>query len=251
MRKIQQYVVLAVLIAAMPCVVSAAENTIDREKLRLAADVTSLLRAAHAAMSDYQDLINDEQRADKGLTGAVVADATRTNYEKATGRHLEKKDSTSEFGFAQNALMQAIHDVMGSAQPVINASGKGFKGFTPAMFVRQVAEHFNVATRGRMVLKLTAPKKYIRNPLNTPDEWEDRMIETEFRSASHRQGRPVAEETIHDGKKSVRYMLPEYYTQACLGCHGEPRGEPDITGTPREGGKLGELGGAISIVIYK
>jgi general secretion pathway protein A len=42
-------------------------------------------------------------------------------------------------------------------------------------------------------------------------------------------------------------MLPLYYNKACLDCHGEPKGQRDITGYPREGGKEGELGGAISV----
>lgn len=251
MRIKQHSILFAILLVTLPNFVSAAENTIDKEKLRLAADLTALLRAAHLTLSDFQDLINDPQRGDKGLSGAVVADATRVNYEKATGRHLEKKGDTSEQGVAQSALMTAIQEVMTPVQSQINESGKGFKGFTPAMFARQVAERFNTMMHGRMVLKITAPKQYLRNPLNMPDEWENKMIETELRAANRRQGRPVAEEAAHDGKQAVRFLLPEYYTQACLACHGEPRGEPDITGTPREGGKLGELGGAISIVIYK
>ena len=36
----------------------------------------------------------------------------------------------------------------------------------------------------------------------------------------------------------------------CLNCHGDPKGELDITGGKKEGGQLGELGGAISVVIY-
>ncbi len=45
-------------------------------------------------------------------------------------------------------------------------------------------------------------------------------------------------------------MVPEYYKQSCLACHGEPKGKRDITGGRKEGGKLGELGGAISVVIF-
>jgi general secretion pathway protein A len=53
---------------------------------------------------------------------------------------------------------------------------------------------------------------------------------------------------IQEGN-SVRVMLPLFYEKACLSCHGEPKGERDISGYPREGGKLGELGGAISVKI--
>ena len=45
-------------------------------------------------------------------------------------------------------------------------------------------------------------------------------------------------------------LVPEYYGAACLSCHGEPKGEIDITGYPKEGAKLGDLGGVISIAIF-
>ncbi|MZG53965.1 MAG: DUF3365 domain-containing protein [Nitrospinae bacterium] len=54
----------------------------------------------------------------------------------------------------------------------------------------------------------------------------------------------------HKGKDAFRLILPEYYKQACLNCHGEPKGSKDITGGKKEGSKLGELGGAISFAIY-
>ena len=54
-----------------------------------------------------------------------------------------------------------------------------------------------------------------------------------------------------DGRPAFRMLLPEYYTDSCLTCHGEPKGEIDVTGYPKEGGKTGDLGGAISIVLFK
>ena len=37
--------------------------------------------------------------------------------------------------------------------------------------------------------------------------------------------------------------------EACLQCHGEPAGELDVTGTRKEGWKMGDIGGAISIIM--
>ena len=45
--------------------------------------------------------------------------------------------------------------------------------------------------------------------------------------------------------------MPEYYTAGCLSCHGEPKGEMDITGYPKEGGKLDDLGGVISVTLFR
>jgi hypothetical protein len=37
--------------------------------------------------------------------------------------------------------------------------------------------------------------------------------------------------------------------QSCLSCHGEPRGDRDITGGKKEGQKEGDLAGALSWTI--
>jgi len=53
------------------------------------------------------------------------------------------------------------------------------------------------------------------------------------------------------GREAFRVLMPEYYGQGCLACHGEPVGELDVTGYPKEGGKLGDLGGVISVTLYR
>ena len=53
------------------------------------------------------------------------------------------------------------------------------------------------------------------------------------------------------GRDAFRVLVPEYYGAGCLRCHGEPKGEIDVTGYPKEGGKLGDLAGAISITLYR
>jgi hypothetical protein len=45
-------------------------------------------------------------------------------------------------------------------------------------------------------------------------------------------------------------MVPEYYAKSCLSCHGQPKGEVDITGYPKEGASEGDLGGIISITLF-
>jgi hypothetical protein len=45
--------------------------------------------------------------------------------------------------------------------------------------------------------------------------------------------------------------MPEYYAASCLSCHGSPTGEIDITGYPKEGAQVGDLGAVISITLYK
>ena len=42
-------------------------------------------------------------------------------------------------------------------------------------------------------------------------------------------------------------MASLYYAAACLTCHGEPKGDLDISGYPKEGHREGDLAGAITV----
>jgi len=211
----------------------------------VAEEMTTLFRAARAVISANQANINDASKGDKGLSGDFVTAKAKENFHKATGHKLD--DSTD----AAKTMLAAIHSTMNQAQPLINEKGKGFKGFLPAIFAKQVADTFTKKMNGNMRIKLTAPKKYVRNRANRPDKWENSIINGKFMNASYENGKPFSEVAKHKGKDAYRYILPEYYKQSCLNCHGGPKGEKDITGGKKEGGKLGELGGAISFTIYK
>lgn len=49
--------------------------------------------------------------------------------------------------------------------------------------------------------------------------------------------------------KAFRYVEPLRMTESCLECHGEPEGEIDVMGYPKEGRVEGDLAGAVSIII--
>lgn len=148
-------------------------------------------------------------------------------------------------------MLDAIRSVMNASQTLINEPGKGFKGFLPAVFARRVATEFSTAMNGKMVIRLTAPKEIVRNRGNRPDDWESAQIDGSFRLASWERGKSIAELAPYRGQLAYRLILPEYYNQSCLACHGEPKGEIDITGGKKEGLKDGDLGGAVSFVIFQ
>ena len=58
---------------------------------------------------------------------------------------------------------------------------------------------------------------------------------------------------MHDSihAEPFRIAVPEYYAPSCLSCHGEPKGDVDMTGYPKEGAKAGDLGGVISITLFR
>ncbi len=211
----------------------------------IAKDMSALFGAGRAVISDNQDKINDGNVGDKGLTGDVVIAAAKEKYKEKAGKDVDANDQY------QKAILDAIKEVMTDAQPVINEKGKGFKGFLPAVFAGQVANKASEKLAGKAVIKLTAPKELVRNRKNRPDDWENKAIEETFKKAGYEKGKAFSETTTIDGKNAFRYIQPEYYKQSCLSCHGGPKGEVDISGGKKEGANLDDLGGAISVTIFK
>lgn len=222
----------------------------QEDKVAIGTEITTIYRAARGVVAKSQKLINDATKGDKGLSADAVIAKTKENYKTATGNDFKMADAGTLKGETQAALLNAIKDVMNNAQALINEKGKGLKGFLPAIFAKQMGDGFNKNIAGKAYIKLTAPKNYVRNRANRPDKWEADVIEKQFKNPGYEKNKVFVAEAAHKGKSAFRLILPEYYKQACLNCHGEPKGEKDITGGKKEGGKLGELGGAISFVIY-
>jgi hypothetical protein len=220
----------------------------DREALAL--DVALLFRSARGVISDNQALINDPAKADKGLSADKVIAAAKAKYAKSSGHPFADGDKTSLPGQARATMFAAIKEVMDQAQPLINEAGKGFKGFLPAVFAKQVADRFTKQMDGKLSIKLTAPPAYVRNRSNRPDPWETTVLNAKFASAAWEKNKTFGEMTTRKGRPAYRLMLPEYYVESCMSCHGEPRDERDITGGKKEGAKLGDLGGAVSVAVY-
>lgn len=85
-----------------------------------------------------------------------------------------------------------------------------------------------------------------RNPEATPDEFETEALNT-FLNDPDAQYYSAFEEV--EGERVFRYSAPMNIQDSCLECHGTPAGEIDATGFPKEGWSIGDVGGAISIII--
>lgn len=236
----------AALVVASLCAlpVSASESEYET----VAEDVALLFRSARSVISSNQARINEKGRGAKGLTADHVVEATLEVYREhsrggrpggrsALGQKLAKE------------LLASVRDVMTKVQPLIDRPDLGFKGFLPAVFAKQVADEFSRRTHGAATIKLTAPAELVRNRANRPDSWERQILDEHFRSSGWPRGQSFFARANVDGAPGFRLMIPEYYQESCLGCHGEPAGAPDITGGRKEGGTLGQLAGAISVVI--
>lgn len=215
----------------------------------IAESLSQMLRSARTVISENQAHIDDPTLGDKGLSGKVVLDMAIKNYQTATGVDPTSIDPQSRQGKLIQAMMSAIVEVMDDNQAMINAPGTGFKGFIPAVFARLVDESFARRAQGAAEIKVTAPINLVRNRKARPDAWEAQVITTKLLQADWPHGQPFSA-TVEGARPAFRVMVPEYYGESCLTCHGMPKGEMDKTGYPKEGGKLGDLGAVISITLY-
>jgi Protein of unknown function (DUF3365) len=240
-------------VALLICGVVPATSTGDEvtEDERTARSLATMLRAALTVVSNNQALINDEKLGDKGLTADRVLGDAVVIYRDQTGVDPSSIDPQSRHGRLLRAQMDAIRKVMNDTQPIINRPGIGFKGIIPSAFARMVNDEFQERMGAEAEVKVTAPPVLIRNRKARPDSWESEMIATRLLQPDWPKGQSLQALAPNRGRESFRFLIPEYYAASCLACHGSPKGEIDITGYPKEGGKEGDLGGVISISIRR
>jgi hypothetical protein len=221
------------------------------EEVAIALSLAKMLQAGRAVISSNQALINDPNRGDKGLSGDVVLAAAIENYRKATGLDPRSIPATSREGRLLQSEMAAIKEVVDENQSFINEKGVGFKGFIPAVFARLVTERLEQKIGTDVLIKVTAPPALVRNRKSRPDEWEQSVIREKFLDPNWTRGELFSQSRPSQGRDAFRVMVPEYYSASCLSCHGQKKGEVDITGYPKEGASEGDLGGVISITLFR
>ncbi|WP_284736060.1 Tll0287-like domain-containing protein [Dongia deserti] len=243
---------IACAVIIMSSLIFASHTRADEsEEVAIALSLAKMLQAGREVISRNQALINDPNRGDKGLTGDVVLEAAVENYRKATGIDPRSISPASRRGRLLQSEMAAIKEVVNENQNFINEKGVGFKGFIPAIFARLVTERLEEKIGTEVLIKVTAPPKLVRNRKSRPDEWEQSVIEEKFLGPNWTRGEVFYQAQPNQGRDAIRVMVPEYYTASCLSCHGQEKGEVDITGYPKEGASEGDLGGVISITLFR
>ena len=223
----------------------------DDADLDLALRLAVLLQSARTVIGAEQARINDPDIGDKGLSGKeVLARATKAYLAKTGTPPLSAEMDAREAKLVE-AMMASITEVMDANAGSINRRGVAFKGFVPAVFGRLVTEAFSNRVGDLAQIKVTAPVKLVRNRKSRPDEWETQIISENLLSPDWKKGAVYSSLSEAAGRPAFRVMVPEYYGEGCLSCHGSPAGEVDITGYPKEGGALGDLGGVISIKLFR
>ena len=241
---------IAGLVLSIEVHVPALSQTTD-DDAQIAKSLATMLRAGRTVISRNQDRINDANLADKGLDGKTVVFESIKIYQESTKVDPISIDPKTRHGKLVRNLMDSIAEVMDAHQRTINRQGVGFKGFIPAVFGRLVNEAFARRAAGLAEMKVTAPAELIRNARARPDQWEAEVINDKLLSSNWPKNQPFAMLAQNKGKPAYRTAVPEYYGATCLSCHGSPKGEIDVTGYPKDGAKEGDLGGVISITLYR
>ena len=215
------------------------------EDEEIAKELTILLKSSRAVLVQNKPLIKDPKGA--GINADKFMEITYANYEKATGKKFAMADGNK--GQAQKMLTQAIKEtvdaVVSGKDTALDPDGR----FLPAIFARKAASKFGETSGGKMYLKLTTRDDYLVNASNKADAWEKGIIDGKFMKADWEKGKTFSEVAEHKGKKAYRLILPEYYKEGCMNCHGGDNGRK--IHASKKPGSLGDLGGAISVAIYK
>lgn len=240
---------LPVFVAIIPQKLAAQDSlaAFADEGQRLA----SLLRVGRGVVSSNQDLINDPSVGNKGLDSATFMKLVEDKYLEITGALPLEAGLTPVQQRLTEAQLASMAEIIEENQELINTRDIGFKGFIPAVFARLVNERFSAKQGAIAKVKVTAPPHLVRNRKARPDDWEVAVIKEKFDNPDWTEGAAFYEEVTTDGVKNFRMLIPEYYGESCLSCHGGPKGEVDVTGFPKEGGATGDLAGAISITLKR
>jgi Protein of unknown function (DUF3365) len=249
-RSVGLRLLLAIAVAGLTLGVAGGSFAASEEE-EIALNLANLLRSARAVIAANQDLINDPKGGDKGLTGEVVLEEAIVRFQKSTDLDPRTVDPDTRMGQLFQAQMAAIQEIVDEQQGTINRPGVGFKGLIPATFGRLVNERFEEKVGDQAQVKVTAPIELVRNRAARPDPWEKEHIEGELLDPTWPKGQVFTAVTQKDGRDAFRILVPEYYSAGCLACHGEPKGQIDVTGYPMEGGQLDDLGGVISITLFR
>jgi len=215
-----------------------ADQDLETAKLLI-----KMVEIGRGVISEQQALINDATRGDKGVTADFVTAQIADRFKKQTNIDLAIPNSNPSIKLLQT-MLEAQKEVMDGAQPMINKQGVGFKAFLPAVFARRTGATFYKKTG--IQVKLTSIA--YRYDGNKPDEFEQEVLHV-FADPKSPKGQVVSRTSMVNGKPALRVMKPEYAGPSCLNCHGNPKGERDITGMRKEGWNEGDLAGAISVIM--
>ena len=142
------------------------------------------------------------------------------------------------------AEMRAAWDFVDMNQEVINRAEDGTfrtKHLVCVVAAKSISMLFTTETDYSIRFTNDTP----RQAANAPDAFEQEALAAFNADPDRKAFWRVVD--AGDGTRVFRYTEPLYVTESCLECHGDPVGEPDQYGYPKEGMQVGQVGGAMSI----
>ncbi len=165
-------------------------------------------------------------------------------WESSRSAELEEAELVQQ-ARALSANMEAVWEFMNKNQDKINYDSAGnfeFKGLQCSIAGRSVGAFFSRDTDYAVHYVSDTP----RNRADAPDAFEQAALD-QFRSdPGLTEYYGYAE---RDGRRVFRYVEPMVLEASCLSCHGEPAGEIDLSGYPKEGLPEGYVYGALSMEV--
>ncbi len=142
------------------------------------------------------------------------------------------------------AEMRAAWDFVDMNQEVINRAEDGAfrtKHLVCVVAAKSISMLFTSETDYSIRFTNDTP----RQAANAPDAFEQEALAAFNADPDRKAFWRVVD--AGDGTRVFRYTEPLYVTESCLECHGDPVGELDQYGYPKEGMQVGKVGGAMSI----
>lgn len=175
---------------------------------------------------------------------ATVLVATYTAWSYSEQARQMEQQMLSEARVLEKSV-RATWDFIDYEQPNINYDSDGtydFKGLYCSLVGKSVGKLFSMSTDYQYTLRYTRIDP--RNALDEPDMFEQAAFESFYNEGSDEYYDFVDDE---QGGRNFRYVGAIYLTQSCMDCYGGPKGELDVTGFEKEGLRIGDIGGAVSI----
>ncbi len=194
--------------------------------------------AARMIIFAYSGKFVDPTLGDKGFSGEVFENQWRSAVEPDLINATPGQKRLFE------KLFWAGRQVIDNNQERINTRGVGWKNFLPAKWEREMGQVFTARTG--IVIK--QPGRAYRSPMNVPDDMERNALE-HYIKAGHTENQPLTSFAKWGKQDVYRHMEPIRLIPPCLGCHGKPKGEPDMLGFEKDGLENGDIIGVMSVTV--
>lgn len=214
------------------------EKTPRAEARSTAEKLARTVIAGRMIIFAYSGKLTDPELGDKGFSGEVFEKQWRAAVD------AEMLDATPNQKRIIEKLFWAGRQVIDNNQDRLNVKGIAWKNFLPAKWEREMGQVFTARTG--IIIK--QPGRAYRSPVNVPDDAEVSALE-HFIKAGRAENAPQTVYTTMGKQAVYRHMEPIRLIPPCLGCHGQPKGAPDMLGYEKDGLEAGDVIGLMSVTI--